>query len=84
MGSIMLNKPTAQLNDVHYQMMNIMQRAQQVGPQNLINQILNNNPQLAQNFNVLMQMNRGMSPMQIATNLLQQRGIDPSILTGIK
>jgi hypothetical protein len=81
MASMMLNKPTQMANDFQNQLMAIAQQAQRMGPQNLINQILSNNPQLAQNYQVLMQANRGMSPTQIATWLMQQSGIDPSILT---
>lgn len=83
MASIMLNKPTQAFNNTQLQLANILQRAQQMGPQNLINQLLSSNPQLAQNYNTLMQMNRGMSPTQVATVLMQQRGIDPSILSRI-
>lgn len=83
MASIMLNKPTQTANDFQNQMMYIAQQAKQIGPQNLINNVLNNNPQLAQRYNVLMQANKGMSPTQIATWLMQQSGIDPSFLTRI-
>jgi hypothetical protein len=70
------------MGNLNNQMNQIKQRIQQVGPQNVINQLLNNNPQLMQKYNALMQMNSGMSPTQIAIQMLQERGVDPSFIFG--
>ena len=80
MGSIMLNKPTQNLNNAQANLNSVISRAQQLGPDNMINEILSKNPVLARKFNTLMQMNSGKSPTQIAMQLMQERGLDPSIL----
>lgn len=80
MGSIMLNKPTQNLNNAQANLNSVISRAQQFGPDNVINEILSKNPVLARKFNTLMQMNSGKSPTQIAMQLMQEQGLDPSIL----
>lgn len=80
MGSIMLNKPTQNLNNAQANLNSVIGRAQQLGPDNVINEILSKNPVLARKFNTLMQMNSGKSPTQIAMQLMQEQGLDPSIL----
>ena len=82
MGSIMLNKPLQSMNNMQAQLGGIMQQVQRMGPQNFIQQSLASNPQLAQKYNMLMQMNQGKSPTEIATMMLQERGIDPSTILG--
>lgn len=82
MGSIMLNKPLQSMNNMQAQLGGIMQQVQRMGPQNFIQQSLANNPQLAQKYNMLMQMNQGKSPTEIAMSMLQERGIDPTTILG--
>ena len=45
-------------------------------PQAVAIQMMRNNPQLARQFNDFMQTNQGKTPQQV----LQERGIDPSML----
>ena len=80
MGSIMLNKPTQNLNNAQSKLNSVIARAQQMGPDNVINEILSKNPQLTQKFNILMQMNSGRSPTEIAMQLMQDHGLNPSML----
>lgn len=80
MGSIMLNKPTQNLSDAQFKLNSVIARAQQMGPDNVINEILSKNPQLAQKFNTLMQMNSGRSPIEIAMRLMQDSGLNPNML----
>lgn len=80
MGSIMLNRPTQNLSDAQFKLNNVIARAQQMGPDNVINEILSKNPQLAQKFNTLMQMNSGRSPTEIAMRLMQNNGLNPNML----
>lgn len=80
MGSIMLNRPTQNLNNAQSKLNSVITRAQQMGPDNMINEILSKNPQLAQKFNTLMQMNSGRNPTEIAIQLMQDHGLNPSML----
>lgn len=80
MGSIMLNKPTQNPSDAQFKLNSVIARAQQMGPDNVINEILSKNPQLAQKFNTLMQMNSGRSPIEIAMRLMQDSGLNPNML----
>lgn len=52
-------------------------------PQQLANQIMQQNPQARQTMEQLRQMSNGQNPKDIALQLAQQRGIDPSQLMQI-
>lgn len=52
-------------------------------PQQLANQIMQQNPQARQTMEQLRQMSNGQNPKDIAMQLAQQRGIDPSQLMQI-
>lgn len=54
------------------------QRAQQVGPQTVINELSQQYPQAAQQIQNLMQM--GQNPMQFALNMMRQQGGNPEAL----
>lgn len=54
------------------------QRAQQVGPQTVINELSQQYPQAAQQIQNIMQM--GQNPMQMAFNLIRQQGGNPNMI----
>lgn len=45
-------------------------------PKQLVNQIINNNPQAKQAINAIEQKYKGMTPKQIAIQVAKERGID--------
>ena len=80
MGSIMLNKPTQQMNDLSAHMMQAANVARQGNIQQLVQMKLQQDPQLAQKYNMLMQRFPNMSPTQVWNLLAQRYGIDFSKL----
>lgn len=80
MGSIMLNKPTQQMNDLSAHMMQAANAARQGNVQQLVQMKLQQDPQLAQQYSMLMQRFPNMSPTQVWEMLAQQYGIDFSKL----
>lgn len=45
-------------------------------PKQLVNQMINNNPQAKQAINMIEQKYKGMTPKQIAIQVAKERGID--------
>lgn len=82
MGSIMLNKPTQQMQDLSSHMTNAMNMAKQGNVQQLVQMTLQQNPALAQKYDILMQRFPGMSPTQVWNALAQRYGIDISKMGG--
>lgn len=80
MGSIMLNKPTQQMNDLNSYMMNAANQLRNGNPQQMVQMLLQQNPQLAQRYQLLMQQFPNMSPTQVWNALAQKYGIDFSKL----
>lgn len=80
MGSIMLNRPTQQMNDLSSHMMNAANMARQGNVQQMVQMTMQQNPQLAQRYNALMQRFPNMSPTQVWNMLAQRYGIDFSKL----
>ena len=76
MGSIMLNKPTQQMNDLSNHMYNAMNAARQGNVQQMVQMTLQQNPQLAQKYQLLMQRFPNMSPSQVWETLAKRYGID--------
>ena len=76
MGSIMLNKPTQQMNDFTNYMQQAVNVARQGNVQQLVQMKLQQNPQLAQAYQQLMQQYPNMSPTQVCDMLTKQYGID--------
>lgn len=76
MGSIMLNKPTQQMQDLSSHLMNAANMAKQGNVQQLVQMTLQQNPALAQKYNMLMQRFPNMSPTQVWNTLSQRYGID--------
>lgn len=82
MGSIMLNKPTQQMQDLSSHMANAVSMAKQGNVQQLVQMTLQQNPALAQKYNMLMQRFPNMSPTQVWNTLAQRYGIDISKIGG--
>ena len=80
MASVMLNKPTQQMQDLSSHLMNAANMARQGNVQQLVQMKLQQNPQLAQQYNMLMQQFPNMSPTQVWNFLAQKYGIDFSSL----
>lgn len=80
MGSVMLNQPTQQMNDLFSHMTNAANMARQGNVQQMVQMALQQNPQLAQKYQLLMQRFPNMSPMQVWNTLAQRYGIDVSKL----
>ena len=80
MGSIMLNRPTQQMNDLSNHMMNAANMARQGNVEQMVRMTMQQNPQLAQRYNTLMQRFPNMSPTQVWNMLAQRYGIDFSKL----
>lgn len=80
MASIMLNKPTQQLNDLSNHLMNAANAARQGDVQQMVQMTMQQNPQLAQKYQMLMQRFPNMSPTQVWNMLAQRYGIDLSRL----
>lgn len=80
MGSVMLNKPTQQMQDLSSYLMNAANMARQGNVQQLVQMKLQQNPQLAQRYNMLMQQFPNMSPAQVWNFLAQRYGINFSSL----
>ena len=76
MASIMLNKPTQQMNDLSTHMANAASQLRQGNPQQMVQMMMQQNPQLAQRYQMLMQRFPNMSPTQVAQTLAQRYGID--------
>lgn len=76
MASIMLNKPTQQMNDLNKYMANAANQLHQGNPQQMVQMMMQQNPQLAQKYQMLMQRFPNMSPTQVAETLAQRYGID--------
>ena len=72
----MLNKPTQQMNDFTNYMQQAVNVARQGNVQQLVQMKLQQNPQLAQQYNMLMQNYPNMSPTQVCEMLTKQYGID--------
>ena len=80
MGSVMLNKPTQQMQDLSSHLANAANMARQGNVQQLVQMTMQQNPQLAQRYNMLMQRFPNMSPSQVLNTLSQRYGIDFSAL----
>ena len=80
MGSIMLNRPTQQMNDLSNHMMNAANMARRGNVEQMVQMTMQQNPQLAQRYNALMQRFPNMSPTQVWNMLAQRYGIDFSKL----
>ena len=80
MASIMLNKPTQQLNSLSNHLMNAANAMRQGNVQQMVQMTMQQNPQLAQRYQLLMQRFPGMSPQQVWNTLAQRYGIDVSKL----
>ena len=80
MGSIMLNKPTQQMNDLNNHMMNAANQIRNGNPQQMVQMLMQQNPQLAQRYQLLMSRFPNMSPTQVWSTLAQRYGIDFSKL----
>ena len=80
MASVMLNKPTRQMQDLSNHMMNAANMARQGNVQQLVQMTMQQNPQLTQKYNMLMQRFPNMSPTQVWNTLAQRYGIDFSQL----
>ena len=78
MASIMLNRPTDQMQALHNHMTQAINAARQGNVQQLVQMKLQQNPQLAQQYNALMQQCPSMSPTQVLRMLSQQLGINLS------
>lgn len=72
MGSIMLNRPTQQMNDLNKHMANAANQIRQGNPQQMVQMLMQQNPQLAQKYQMLMQRFPNMSPTQVAQTLAQR------------
>lgn len=62
--------------DITDNLINIINSAKQNNPQIMVEQMMRNNPQMAQQLQAIMQ--GGQNPTQLMMNMLQQRGIDPA------
>ena len=80
MGSMMLNKPTQQMQDLNNYMRDAVNAARQGNVQQLVQMKLQQNPQLAQAYQNLMQNYPNMTPTQVCDMLTKQYGIDMSQL----
>ena len=80
MASIMLNKPTQQMNELNSYMMNMANQVRNGNPQQMVQMLMQQNPQLAQKYQVLMSRFPNMSPTQVWNTLAQRYGIDFSNL----
>ena len=80
MGSVMLNKPTQQMQDLSSYLANAANMARQGNVQQLVQMKLQQDPQLAQRYSALMQQFPNMSPTQVLQLLSQRYGIDFSML----
>ena len=76
----MLNRPTQQMNDLNSHLMNAANMIRQGNPQQMVQMMLQQNPQLAQKYQLLMQRFPNMSPTQVWNILAQRYGIDFSKL----
>lgn len=76
MGSIMLNKPTQQMSNLSNYLANAANMAKQGNIQQMVQMAMQQNPQLAQKYQMLMQRFPNMSPTQVAETLAQRYGID--------
>lgn len=52
-------------------------------PKQLVNQMINNNPQAKQAISMIEQKYKGMTPKQIAMEMAKDRGIDPNQINQI-
>ena len=76
----MLNKPTQQMNNLNEHLARAADAAKQGNVQQLVQAALQQNPQLAQRYQMLMGKFPNMSPMQVWNMLAQRYGIDFSKL----
>ena len=76
MASIMVNQPTQQMQALSEHMHKAMNMAKGGNVQQLVQMTLQQNPQLAQKYNMLMNQCPNMSPQQVLAMLSQQLGID--------
>lgn len=72
----MLNKPTQRMTDLNKHMMNAANQIRQGNPQQMVQMLMQQNPQLAQKYQMLMQRFPNMSPTQVWNILAQRYGID--------
>ena len=80
MASIMLNKPTQQLNDLTNHLRDAAMAAKNGNIPQLVQMKLQQNPQLAERYRMLMQQFPNQSPQQVWAMLAQKYGIDISSL----
>lgn len=62
--------------DATESLVNMINIAKQNNPQAMVEQMIKNNPQMAQQLQMIMKS--GQNPTQFMMTLLQQRGIDPN------
>jgi hypothetical protein len=76
----MLNKPTQQLNDLTNHLRDAAAAAKNGNIPQLVQMKLQQNPQLAERYRMLMQQFPNQSPQQVWAALAQKYGIDISSL----
>ena len=76
MGSMMLNQPTQQAQDLNNYMRQTINAARNGNVQQLVQMKLQQNPQLAQAYQNLMQQYPNMTPTQVCEMMTKQCGID--------
>jgi hypothetical protein len=72
----MLNKPTQEMSNLYTHLQGAARAAQGGNYEQLCRMALQQNPQLAQRYNLLMQRFNGASPTQVWNTLVQRYGID--------
>ena len=71
------NSPTN--NFINSPFIKLIQQIQHgANPQTIVEQMVQNNPRIAQQVNMLKGQNGSMSYKDLAINLMKQRGIDPN------
>ena len=78
MASIMLNKPTQQMSDLYSHLQNAANIARNGNVEMLVRNALQQNPVLAQRYEMLMRQCGNASPTQVLNMLTQRYGIDLS------
>lgn len=76
----MLNKPTQQMSELNNYMLNMANQVRNGNPQQMVQMLMQQNPQLAQKYQILMSRFPNMSPTQVWNTLAQRYGIDFSNL----
>lgn len=80
MGSIMLNKPSQQTQNLSKYLAEAANEVRNGNVQQMVQMKLRQNPMLAQQYNTLMSKFPNMSPTQVLDMLSQRYGIDFSKL----